>query len=212
MKKYLSMLLCTLAAVSCTHREAEVQHAFIQPLLTAQTVTDLNAYVQNATVPARFTTSDFDWMAGQLPLTVYSEDFYDTVALHQMAVGDTLLFGGDTIVVRTIEGDSYLTINGGIEEGGADLMACDEGGTYRGVLMDDHSTYTELGSVQLPLSENFTFIDCRINPTDPSDTIRTDQKLYLENLKDYKTEFYSIDTRVQVEDGVITNITRHWIP
>ena len=208
MKKHISLALCALALAACTSKETKSEHAFIKPLSMS---TELSEYVKNAEVPATFSTSDFNWMGGNLEMTVYSEDLYDTVELHQMNVGDTLLFNGDTIIVNKIEGESDLTINGGIEEGGAYLVP-NEGGTYRALLMDDHSAYTKLGKVQLPLSEQFTIIDCGDNPTDPYDTIRTDQKLYLENVKEYKREFNELNTRVQVEDGIITCITRHWIP
>ena len=206
MKKYILIALYALTLASCANKVVIREHAFIKPMST-----ELSEYVENAEVPATFSTSDFNWMGGNLTMTVYSEDIYDAVELHKMAKGDTLLFNGDTIIVEKIEGDGDLTVNGGIEEGGAYLVP-NEGGTYRALLMNDHSAYTKLGKVQLPLSDNFTLIDCGDNPTDTYDTICTEQKLYLEHVKEYKRDFNELNTRVLIENGIINKITRHWIP
>ena len=60
--------------------------------------------------------------------------------------------------------------------------------------------------------DDFVIIDCGIDPNDPIDTIRTGQKLYIENLKDSKKDFFQLNTRVTIENGIITEINRHWIP
>ena len=104
-----------------------------------------------------------------------------------------------------------LILMGGVEEGGADLTA-NQGGTYRGSEMDDHSTYTSQGKVTLPLAKDFVLIDCGENPTDPSDTIRSTQKEYLEKVPEYRREFQVLDTRVRIEKGIVVEINRHWIP
>lgn len=168
--------------------------------------------LQDATVPAVFSSKDFSWTDGKLSLEVYSEDLYDAVLISRLKEGDTISYDGDTMAVKTIERKGeYVTINGGIEQGGAELVAC-QGGTYRGYQMDDHSTYTRLGKVTLPIAKNFVLIDCGENPTDPYDTIRTAQKAYLEKVPDYKRDFNTYNTRVRVEKGSIVEITRHWIP
>ena len=144
-------------------------------------------------------------------MTVYSIDLYDSTEISKLQLGDTILFRNDTIIVSKIEKGRYLTINGGIENGGVELAAY-EGGTYRVQLMDDHPQYSELGKVQLPLSKDLTIIDCGDNPTDPYDTIRTNHKQWLDNAKEYKREFSELNTRVKIENGIITTITRNWIP
>jgi len=172
---------------------------------------DINA-LEECTIPARFTAEDFNWRGSNLSLTAFSEDLYDAVAIHEMKVGDTLLYDGNKIVVESITNDNgYITVNGDIDEGGACLQAY-EGGTYRATTFDDHSLYTELGEVEVLLSEDFKIIDCGENPTDPSDTISTDQKLYIESLELGRTLFFPINTRVTINGGRITEITRVWIP
>ena len=104
-------------------------------------------------------------------MEVYTEDLYDAALISKLKAGDTLVYLGQPIVVRTVNvKDGFVTVNGGIEEGGADLMS-NKGGTYRGTQLDDHSTYTKLGKVTLPLRKDFLLIDCGVNPDDPYDKI-----------------------------------------
>ena len=200
------MVLCVLAALAGCSSHAS--HNLIEPLpagFTLETMSD-------CTVPAKFSASDFNWRGSNLTMTVFSEDFYDAVEVSKMTAGDTLVFAGNKIVVETIEEENgILTINNGIEEGGAYLKA-DEGGTYKSLLMDDHSVYTEIGRKEIPLSEDFVIIDCGTEPNDTVDTIRTGQKPYIDSLESYKTEFIELNTRVRIEGGVIKEINRHWIP
>ncbi|MCF0199183.1 MAG: hypothetical protein HUK02_07645, partial [Bacteroidaceae bacterium] len=128
-------------------------------------------------------------------------------------VGDTLLYDGQPIAIQQIEEtNGGIEINGGqIDEGGCCLVP-HEGGTYVARGWDDHATYTELGKAEVPLAEDFTVIDCGTEPTDPSDTIRTNQKLYIEQLQDSRPSFNVLNTRVTIEHGQITEINRRWIP
>ena len=163
-------------------------------------------------VPAGFSADDFRWMDGSLVMTVYSEDLYDAPDLVRMQPGDTLLYGGEKIAVRNIvEEKGLLVVNDGLDNGGAWLRAAG-GGTFRAVQFDDHSLYTELGLAELPLSQDFIIIDCGEFPTDPSDTVRNGQKLYLEALADWKADFSPLNTTVLIEGGEITEINRRWIP
>ena len=180
----------------------------IQPLPSGMKVDSLT----DCCVPASFSIDDFNWRDGDLMFTVYNEDLYDAVEVNNMQVGDTILFDGDKLHIDIITKDSLgLTINYGIEEGGCWLLPY-EGGTYRAVQFDDHSYYTELGATTIPLAEDFVIIDCGENPTDPSDTISANQRAYLESVKPYKREFSPLDTKVLIENGVVTQINRRWIP
>lgn len=168
--------------------------------------------LKDCTIPAKFTADDFKWMGGNLRMTVYSKDLYDAVDISQMQMGDTLLYAGKPMVVETIEEvNGGLVVNGDIENGGC-CLAGYEGGTYVAREWDDHPTYTELGKAEVALAEDFVIIDCGDFPTDPLDSIRTGQKLYLESLKSSHREFYPLNTLVTIENGAITEINRRWIP
>ena len=220
--KYLIPLLCVLF-VGCTNtsNKEDLACQFVKPLPTkspfkGSPMLSTSEYVSDTgglegLIPAVFTSSDFNWKDSTLTLTAYSIDTYKASEIDNLQKGDTILFRNDTIIVSKIEKGRYLTINGGIENGGVELAAY-EGGTYRVQLMDDHPQYSELGKVQLPLSKDLTIIDCGDNPTDPYDTIRTNHKQWLDNAKEYKREFSELNTRVKIENGIITTITRNWIP
>ena len=198
----MGMVLCL---NSCTQN---VTYQTVKPLAAPYEANKL----QDATVPAMFSSKDFSWDNHKLSMEVFSEDLYDAVAVSQLKKGDTVFYDGKPIVVKDIEHkDKYVTINGGIEQGGAELSA-NQGGTYRGSQMDDHSTYTRLGKVTLPLAKDFVLIDCGENPTDPYDTVKTAQKEYLEKVPEYKRDFNMLNTRVRIEKGIIVEINRHWIP
>lgn len=172
---------------------------------------DLNN-LQDCTVPAVFTSDNFNWMGGNLTMTVYCQDLYDAVEVSQMQVGDTIIYDGKPMVINTIaEEQGGININGGLDEGGC-CLAGNEGGTYVARNWDDHATYTKLGKAEVALAENFVIIDCGDFPDEPYDTIHTGQKLYIESMKDYKKDFFELNTRVTIENGMITEIKRHWIP
>lgn len=206
MKRAMTWVAASLLMLSCSTKESS--HKCINTLPAGISIEELT----DCTVPAKFTTDDFNWMGGNLTMTVYNEDLYDAVDIQQMQVGDTLMYENNPLVVTTLEeSDGIITINGGVEEDGAWLQS-NGGGTYRATVFDDHSIYTELGEAQVPLADDFVFIDCGENPTDPSDTVSTNQKLYIESLQGYKREFFNLNTSVLIEHGVITKIERRWIP
>lgn len=204
------ILLLAVAAVvcSCSHKVVTPEHKFISTLPAGVAVDNL----KDCTVPVAFTPEDFNWMGGNLKMTVYNQDLYDAVAISQMKVGDTIMYSGEPMVVSSVkESNGGLDINGGLDEGGC-CLAGYEGGTYVARNWDDHATYTKLGTAEIPLAEDFVIIDCGDNPDDPSDTIRTNQKQYIENLKDYKKDFFQLNTRVTIVNGMVKEINRRWIP
>ena len=199
---------CSLKPTNQVAKSLTSAYQMVKPLPSAYQIDKL----KDATVAASFSTKDFSWKDGKLSMEVYSEDLYDAALISKLKAGDTLVYLGQPIVVRNVNiKDSFVTVNGGIEEGGADLTA-NQGGTYRGSQLDGHSTYTKLGKVTLPLSKDFLLIDCGVNPTDAYDTIKVAQEAYLKKVKDYKRNFSPLDTKVLIKHGSIVSITRSWIP
>lgn len=208
MKTLQSALVIALVALLCGCAQ-KVEHKSIAPLPAGIEINDLH----DCTVSASFNTDDFRWMGDNLSMTVYAKDLYDAVEISQMQVGDTLIYQSKPMVISKIEeADGGISINGGLEEGGCWLVGY-EGGTYIARTWDDHAIYSELGKAEVALEGDFVIIDCGIEPSDPVDTIRSEQKLYLENLEDYRRDFSPLNTRVTIDgDGMITEISRHWIP
>lgn len=208
MKKILFAVLTVFALLSCSQQQEEQVYAVIKPLPSGINVRE----IKDATVPVSFKVSSFYWPESTLTIDVWSEDLYDAVEVSLMQAGDTLIYKGQDIIVKTIENENgILTINGGIEEGGAYLKAY-EGGTYRGLQLDDHSTYTRLGSTILPLAYDFRIIDCGDDFTDKYDTITMGQKLYMDSIQNVRGDFNYLNTKVMVVNGNIVEITRKWIP
>ena len=207
MKAFKSALAIAAMVLLCGCAQ-KVEHKSIAPLPAGIEVDNL----QDCTVAASFTSDDFRWMGGNLRMTVYNQVLYDAVEISQMQVGDTLVYESKPLVINKMENvDGGININGGLEEGGCWLVGY-EGGTYIARTWDDHAIYSKLGDAEVALSEDFIIVDCGIEPTDPVDTIRTEQKLYLENLQDYRREFNQLNTRVTIENGLVTEINRRWIP
>ncbi len=205
MKKFCFFSALIMALFGCSQKPA---YQMVKPLPSAYEIGKL----KDATVAASFSDKDFSWKDGKLSMNVFSEDLYTAAEINELKAGDTLVYSGQPIIVKDVVfKDSFVTINGGIEEGGADLRS-KQGGTYRGTQLDDHSTYTELGKTTLPLAKDFILVDCGENPTDPYDTIKTGQEDYLKKVPDYKKTFSSLDTKVIVKNGVVVSITRKWIP
>lgn len=206
--KQIFIIALTALACSCGHTQHIADHKIIAPLPAGIATSEL----KDCTVPAAFRPSDFNWMGGNLTMTIYSKDLYDAVEISQMQVGDTLIYEGKPMVIQALaESHGGLDINGGLDEGGC-CLAGNEGGTYIARNWDDHATYTELGKAEVALADDFVIIDCGMDPHDPIDTIRTGQKHYIENLKEGRQDFFQLNTRVTIENGMITEINRRWIP
>ncbi len=205
MKKVRFISALIMAICACSKQPV---NQMVKPLPSAFQIDQL----KDATISASFSVEDFSWKEGKLSMEVFSEDIYDSIQISGLKASDTLIFSGQPIIVKDVKvKDSFVTVNGGIEEGGADLTA-KQGGIYRGVQLDDHSIYTKLGKVTLPLARDFLLIDCGENPTDPYDTIRVAQEDYLKKVGDYKKNFSQLNTKVLIKNGIVVSITRRWIP
>lgn len=208
MKNYVVIAATMLIAVGCTSIGKNQEHSRIEPLESSISLDSLD----NCTVAAAFSTADFNWRGGNLDMTIYDEYRYDSAEVSRMQPGDTIIYEGKPMPVDSIERkNNYVTINGGIENNGAELTPQGKG-AYRAVTLDDHSVYKKLGKRNVALAQDFVMIDCGTNPDDPNDTISSGQKPYFDQLKDYRRDFSPLNTRVTIKDGIITKIQRHWIP
>lgn len=99
-------------------------HQLVQPLPQGLTIESLSY----ATMHVAFSANDFDWEANTLRMKVYTEDLYDAFEVNHLQTGDTLIYDNNRIVVDSVTIDgSFITVNNGIEEGGANFVA-HEGG------------------------------------------------------------------------------------
>lgn len=185
------------------------EHMRVAPLDSGLNLDSLS----DCTIAVGFKAGDIDWNGGRMTCSVFSKDLYDAVDVNRMRPGDTLIYEGKPMVIASVKDNKGAkTVNGGIENGGAELVA-NGGGTYRTMLMDDYSVYTELGKTQLRLAGNLTFVDCGNDFQDPLDTIRSNYKDYLDRLPDYrKDNFNCLNTELVIKNGFVTEIHRRWTP
>ena len=170
---------------------------------------DVNA-LTDATVAASFSAEDISEKDGktQITLTVYDYDVYDMVDVAQLAVGDTIVVDGKDMVVTSREDkDGFVTINGGLEQGGVDLTS-DDSGVYYAVGMDDAKSYHELGKITVPVAEGFVL-------TDNSDLEHPDATYAASDLAKLAGEsvgFTANNTLATIEHGELTVLARSYTP
>ena len=170
---------------------------------------DLNA-LTDATVAASFGAEDISEKDGktQITLTVYDYDVYDMVDISQLAVGDTIVVDGKDMVVASREDkDGFVTINGGLEQGGVDLTS-DDSGVYYAVGLDDAKSYHELGRITVPVAEGFVL-------TDNSDLEHPDATYAASDLAKLAGEsvgFTANNTLATIEHGELTVLARSYTP
>lgn len=208
MKPFKLIALTALMALLCCCAPKQ-NHQRIEPLPAISLAADS---LQDCTLPAVFASNSIDWEDSTLTVKFYNMDLYDAVEISLLQVGDTLLYRGEPMVVATIEerGEG-LDINGGIDNGGCCLYGY-EGGTYVAREYDDHAVYSPIGTLRVAIDPNCILVDCGEEPLDPSDTISSGLRQYLEGLEDYRQLFFQLNTVVTVEHGKVTAINRRWIP
>ena len=170
---------------------------------------DVNA-LTDATVAASFSAEDISEKDGktQITLTVYDYDVYDMVDVAQLAVGDTIVADGKDMVVTSREDkDGFVTINGGLEQGGVDLTS-DDSGVYYAVGMDDVKSYHELGRITVPVAEGFVLTD-NSDPEHPDETYAASD---LAKLAASEPGFTANNTLATIEHGELTVLARSYTP
>ena len=157
---------------------------------------------------AGFRGSDIREDGGQLviDLTVCTYDLYDAVDISMLAAGDTLVVKGEDIPVTAVaEENGGVTVNGGLENGGVDLISAG-GGTFRVLLENDAPDLYEAGTITLPVAQDFVL-------TDDSDPESPGQTLYAGDLLGLGDEVFSPQaTTVETAGGMVTAIHRDYIP
>ena len=155
---------------------------------------------------------------GQATLSVYGYDSYLPEDIDALQEGSVLRINdqGDTTVtkltVTSIDRDAdngYVTINGGIEEGGVDLWR--SGDIYRTVTYDDYPVYYMMGELVLPVDDSVTLSDSSASvdavPVETNGAIEVGKAV-----SEDKDDWTPYNTTVFTKDGVVSNILRIWVP
>lgn len=189
--------------------EPAAQTKDIKPQPMAMANMDLKHPKEGFTAPVSFAAADVKKDGDKITLTmkVYEQELFDAVEVSQLKAGDTLTAGGKEVKVTKVEElkTGGYAINGGYEQGGVTLFPGD-GGTYYQMKENDAKTYVKVGTATLPLSDKFELVDNAEN---------ANKKLTAQDMTTLKEDsigFNENNTTVTVENGVITNITRAYMP
>ncbi|WP_437450163.1 hypothetical protein [Faecalibacterium duncaniae] len=149
----------------------------------------------------------------------YDYDRYTAPEIEALSEGDTIvthLNGTEETTALTVESiereNNYVTINGGIEEGGIDL--CKEEDHYRTLTWDDFPAYYEVGVVkQLVMADDIELSDGAADfGADPvmvkgdravCDAMSSEEDVYGWNAG---------NTTVTIQNGEMTHVDRIWVP
>ena len=152
-------------------------------------------------------------------VVVYDYDRYTAPEIEALREGDTIathLNGTEEITALTVESiereNNYVTINGGIEEGGIDL--CKEDDYYRTLTWDDFPVYYEVGvAKQLAMAEDIELSDGAADFEADPVIVKGDRAVCdaMSNEED-GYGWNAGNTTVTIQNGEMTHVDRIWVP
>jgi len=146
----------------------------------------------------------------QMKVTVYDYDLYDMVDISQLKEGDTIVIGKKDVMISSLERNSAGTviINGGLEQGGHELVT-DENGVFYEIGYSDVKSYFPLGESTIRVSTDFEYSDNSILDAEeriyyPGDFLTEDSGI------DYN--FTSHNTNIVIQAGQVIAMNRIYVP
>ena len=145
----------------------------------------------------------------QMDLKIYSYDCYDMVDISNLKVGDTLVRHSDEVQVTSIEQNDAGTIyiNGGLDNGGFDLVT-DDCGVFYEMGYNDHKNWFQVGEATIRVSADFKGSDC----ADPElgEVVIYPGDFLVDAVTNY--DFTPYNTTIRIEGGQIVEMNRRYIP
>ena len=217
MKKILSVIMAVILSLGMlagcgTKTETESKEPNVNVISPLPETIDINA-LDNCTVAISLEkggayVNDSGKMV--MDVTVYSYELYDIVDIASLKENDVILRKNEEVKVTEIERleTGLVRINGGEENGGFDLVSNDSTVYYESG-MNDIKAYYELGSVTLPVSDEFEYVD-------ESDLDVDAKKYFAEDfLKDdsgIEYNFSPNNTSIVIENGTIIKMNKTYMP
>ena len=144
----------------------------------------------------------------QMDVKIYAYDKYDMVDISQLKVGDTVVTHAGEVEVTSMEQNATgILINGGLEEGGFDLVT-DDSGIYFETGFNDAKNWYEVGEATIRVSADFEGHD--LSDPDKGDVTLYPGSFLVGEVKNY--DFTPYNTTVRVEGGQIVEMTRVFVP
>lgn len=145
----------------------------------------------------------------QMDLKIYSYDCYDMVDISNLKVGDTLVKHSGKVQVTSIEQNDAGTvyINGGLDNGGFDLVT-DDCGVFYEMGYNDQKNWYQVGEATIRVSADFKGSDC----ADPEmgEVVIYPGDFLVDAVTNY--DFTPYNTTIRVEGGQIVEMNRRYIP
>ena len=217
MKKILSVIMAVILSLGMlagcgTKTETESKEPNVNVISPLPETIDINA-LDNCTVAISLEkggayVNDSGKMV--MDVTVYSYELYDIVDIASLKENDVILRKNEEVNVTEIERleTGLVRINGGEENGGFDLVSNDSTVYYESG-MNDIKAYYELGSVTLPVSDEFEYVD-------ESDLDAGAKKYFAGDfLKDdagIEYNFSPNNTSIVIENGTIIKMNKTYMP
>ena len=187
--------------------EESAQGSRIEPIQNTYDFSDLS----NMGFAASFTADDVEQEGEQtiIHLTAYDCELFNGPEIENLKAGDILVIDQKEMKVESVEpqSDTWIQINGGLEEDGCDLCK-GEDGLYYEMLLESKS-YQPVADLTLPLAEDFFFRDSA-DPEKQEQEYTAEQ--FLASLQDDIYGFSPNNTTVTAVDGKIAQITRNFMP
>lgn len=187
--------------------EFSTEEIYVEPIQSMYDVNDLS----NSEFAASFTVDDVKTQENQtsIHLTVYDCELFNASEIESLKAGDILVIDRNEMKVESVErqSDNWIQINGGLDQNGCDLCKGEDGLYYEMQL--ESKSYQPLTELDLPLAQNFVFIDSS-EPGKQGQEYNTEK--FLDLLKDDVYGFYPNNSTVTVENGEISKIIRNFIP
>lgn len=145
----------------------------------------------------------------QMELKIYTYDQYDMVDISGLRVGDTVVrhFGEVKVIAKEQDAAGTVYINGGLDNGGFNLVA-DDSGTFYEIGYNDAKSWYQVGKATLRVSDDF-------KGTDHADPEQGEVMIHTEDfLTDAVTnyDFTPHNTTIRVEAGQIVEMNRVFTP
>ena len=198
-------------ASSAASSESAAQNT-VEPIVVDETVDELKTGTSSYKVHAGITNVSDD----SVTLQVYGYDSYEPDDLASLKAGDIIRAHNEQtdeledVTIDSIEQDEYggYVINGGLEEGGIDLIQ--DRGVFRTMSADDYPVYYLMGEVTLPLAEDVTLEDSSADPQ-ASALESTGVADVARDIAD-SDNWTVYNTTAFVQDGHVFDIQRVWVP
>ena len=145
----------------------------------------------------------------QMDLKIYTYDKYDMVDIAILKVGDTVVrhFGEVKVVSKEQNEAGTIFINGGLENGGLDLVT-DDCGIFYETGFNDVKNWYEIGEATIRVSVDFKGYDNA--DLEQGEVIIYPGDFLIGAVTNY--DFTPYNTTIRVEDGQIVEMNRVFIP